>query len=621
MAGGIVEHLRARSAHRPDLTATVGSTSCRFSRLTYAELFRAVDELAAGFLDLGVGPGDRVGMISENQDLWLLTDLALLSIGATTVPRGGDTPAAEIGFCLTHGECRLAVFESAATLERAREALPPLAAAVVMRGPAAGGALALDEIFERGRRRLAARPDELRSRQADVTEEDLATIVYTSGTTGNPKGVMLSHRNILHNVRAVPQILHFEEGMRFVSFLPTWHTFERTIEYIVVDSGIELHYSSKRTLKQDVARVRPSFLVGVPRVWETFYQGVMGAIEKLPAAKKRLVQAALRGSRELHRLRRRAESIALDPPATIARPSAGKRLALWLRQAPHLLQNALATRLVYSKLRAALGGELRISISGGGPLSPEVDEFFVRAGLPFFNGYGLTETAPVVCVRLPERNVLGTIGPPLPQTEVRIVDENDQDVGRESRGVIQVRGPQVMQGYWRNDAASKACLSTDGWFDTGDLGMLSNEGDIIINGRAKDTIVLTGGENVEPENIETTLVASPLILDALVVGHARKALGALIVPDFDVVRARVPELEGLEPEAIVKNPALDRLIRAEVANRVSPERGFKSHETITRVACLARPFSAEDGTLTATLKKKRRVIEERYAEAIARLFD
>jgi long-chain acyl-CoA synthetase len=621
MAGGIVEHLRARCAHRPERTATVGNQACRFPTMTYAQVFEAADDLGAGFVDLGVRHGDHVGIISENLDLWILTDLALLSIGAATVPRGGDASPAEIGFCLKHGECRFAVFETDALAAKVAAELPDLAGTVVMKGAAPPGGTTLDAILERGRKLRRERPDQLRERQKAVGDEDLATIVYTSGTTGNPKGVMLTHRSILHNVKAVPEILHFEEGMRFVSFLPSWHTFERTIEYILLDSGLELHYSSKRTLKADVARVRPSFLVGVPRVWETFHQGVMSAIEKLPPGKKKLIEGALRRSRQFHNLGRRARGVLLDPPARLEKPGLLGRLLLRLRQAPYVLHELLANKLVYSKLRAALGGELKITISGGGPLPPDVDEFFVRAGVPFLNGYGLTETAPVVCVRLPERNVLGTIGPPLPRTEVRIVDESGRDVGREARGNIQIRGPQVMLGYFRNEAASNACLTLDGWFDSGDLGMLSTDGDVIINGRAKDTIVLRGGENVEPENIETALLASPLILDVVVVGHAQKALGALIVPDFEVVRVRLASCGDAPPETLVGNPAVDGLIRAEVARIVCNARGFRTFELVTRIAYLARPFSPEDGTLTATLKKRRRVIEERHHELIVGLFD
>ncbi len=617
--GGIVGRIRASCARRPDRLATVGNSHCRFPTLTVGDLFRHVDLVAAGFLDLGVRPGDKVGMVSENHDLWLIVDLALLSIGAVTVPRGGDASTAEICFCLAHAECRLAIFDTQAVLDRVRTELPRLEHTFVMRETNADSPHSLDRLMERGREFLRTREGELRARQDLPSAADLATIVYTSGTTGNPKGVMLTHGNILHNVEAVPHILQFHEGMRFVSFLPTWHTFERTIEYIVLDAGLELHYSSKRTLKADVAKVRPHFLVGVPRVWETFYQGVMGAMEKLPPAKRRFIDWALSGSREFHRLGRLARGVALKPPARVHRPPLVERLGLRLAQAIVLLPEIVARRLVYSKLVAALGGELTITISGGGPLPKDVDEFFVRAGIPFLNGYGLTETAPVVCVRVPERNVLGSIGLPLPETEVRIVDEQGRIQPPEARGVIQIRGPQVMQGYYRNPRATKDCLTADGWFDSGDTGMLSTDGDVVITGRAKETIVLTGGENVEPENIETALLASPLIQDVVVVGHAQKALGALIIPNFEVVRSRVSNLNG-QPEQLVAHPEVDRVLRVEVSRIICAEKGFRVFERVSRIAYLPRPFSVEDGTLTATLKKKRRVIEERYSVAIEALF-
>ncbi len=617
--GGIVGRLRRTCARRPDRLATVGNGHCRFPRLTYRELIEHVDDLAAGFIDLGLRPGDKVGMVSDNHDLWIIADLALLSIGCVTVPRGADASTAEIALCLSHAECRLALFENQALLDRVRSEIAPLERHLLMRDVAEGHADALDQVIARGRAFRQQREADLRARQNAVEASHLATIVYTSGTTGNPKGVMLTHGNILHNVEAVPHILDFQEGMRFVSFLPTWHTFERTIEYIVIDSGIELHYSSKRTLKADVARVRPHFLVGVPRVWETFYQGVMSNLEKLPRGKKALVDWALRGSRAFHRLERRARGLTLDPPARVHRPSIVERFGLRLAQTMSLLPELLAQKLVYSRLRAAMGGELTITISGGGPLPPDVDEFFVRARIPFLNGYGLTETAPVVCVRVPERNLLGTIGQPLPHTSVRIVDETGRDLGAGNRGVIQVRGPQVMQGYYRNPTATQACLTLDGWFDSGDTGMLTNEGDVMITGRAKDTIVLTGGENVEPENIEAALLASPLISDVVVVGHAQKALGALIIPNLDTIQTRLASLRGT-PEDLVAHPDLDRAIRAEVARLVCAERGFRVFERVSRLAYIPRPFSVEDGTLTATLKKKRQVIEHRFQGLIRSLF-
>jgi long-chain acyl-CoA synthetase len=408
--------------------------------------------------------------------------------------------------------------------------------------------------------------------------------------------------------------------MRFLSFLPTWHTFERTVEYVCLDCGLEIHYSSKRALKADLRRVRPNFMVGVPRVWETLFQGVLESLEKLPRKKKRLVDAALRGSAAFHRARRRRKGLAADRDGSVRKAGPSETIGLLFAELTTYPAEFLARKFVYSKLKAALGGELSIAISGGGPMPADVEEFFLRAGIPFYNGYGLTETAPVVCVRTPRRNVLGTIGEPLPDTEVRIVGENGAVLPLKAKGVIQVRGPQVMSGYWNNPTATAACLSKDGWFDTGDTGMLTDRGDVMITGRAKDTIVLRGGENVEPENIETALSASPCFVDVVVVGHAQKTLAALVVPNIEVLRARRPDLPALDPESLVSRPEVVEFVRAEIRTYVSRERGFRTFEMIGRVACLPRPFTTDDGTLTHTMKKKRAVIESRYADLISSLF-
>jgi long-chain acyl-CoA synthetase len=618
--GGIYGRLRARSGARGDALALVGDARSVRPSTTYEELFAHVDAAAAGFYAAGVRKGVRVGVASDNFDRWIVSDLALLSLGAVSVPRGADASPQEIGFCFAHAECEFALFETAALYDRCRAELPPLRRVVILKGPAPAGALAFDDLAAAGRDATSAGKDGLAAVRDAVASDDLATIVYTSGTTGNPKGVMLTHGNVLHNLRALPRLFAFRPGMRFLSFLPTWHTFERTVEYVCLDNGLEIHYSSKRALKADLARIRPDFLVGVPRVWETLYQGVVSGLEKLPAKKRAFVDRILAGSRAFHRARRRAFGLAAERDGAV--PTAGypAKIGLLLGMAATYPAERLARRLVYSKLLAALGGRLSIAISGGGPLPLEIEEFFLRAGVPFYNGYGLTETAPVACVRRPDRNVLGTIGPPLPETQVRVVGEDGADLGRRRKGVIQIRGPQVMRGYWKNEAATRACLSADGWFDSGDVGLVADDGEIMITGRAKDTLVLRGGENVEPENIETALAASPCFVDIVVVGHAQKALGALVVPDYEVVRTRLGGLPEVPAEQLSRHPAVERLVRAEISAVVSSERGFRTFEMIGRFACLPTPFSTEDGTLTPTMKKKRRVIEERYAALIASLF-
>ena len=455
---------------------------------------------------------------------------------------------------------------------------------------------------------------------ATVREDDLATIIYTSGTTGNPKGVRLSHRNFLHQIRCVPDILALKPGMKYLSFLPTWHAFERLLEYVILDTGMELHYSSKRTLKKDMLSRRPELIAAVPRVWETVYDGVVGNVEKLSGCLGKVVRGALAASETRAHALRRARGHVLDTQRRRWRGGVteklGHHLLALLATPPHLV----ADLLVYRKIRAAVGGRLFAGISGGGPLPAHVDEFLTRAGLPLLNGYGLTETAPVLSVRVPSRNILGTIGQPLPATEIRIVSEAGHPVPVGEKGVIQARGPQVMEGYHDNPEATAACLSSDGWFDTGDVGALTDENDLCITGRAKDTIVLRGGENVEPEPIEAVLCSSPLIEDAFLVGHGQKTLGAFLVPHAEALRPHTGLPESASDEAVRGHPEAEARVRAEVLRLISPDRGYRGFERIGRTAMLALPFTVEDGTLTATLKKRRKVIEARLADRIAALF-
>jgi long-chain acyl-CoA synthetase len=429
---------------------------------------------------------------------------------------------------------------------------------------------------------------------------------------------MLSHGNILHNVRVIPDVLPFREEGRFLSFLPSWHSFERTIEYIILDHGMEMHYGSKATLREDFPRVRPTFIAGVPRVYEIFQRSVSDAVRKQRGLSGTLARRCLAASRVLTDAGRRARGWAIRRDGRVIPGGLvhwfGYAFVALFTGVPHVL----ARKAVYSRLHAALGGRVEAMVSGGGPLPDHVDEFMTRAGLPLLNGYGLTETSPVLTVRRLRRNPLGSIGSPIPETEIRIVDDAGRDRGKMSKGVIQARGPQVMRGYYRNEDATRSALVGDGWFDTGDLGMLSSDGDLMISGRAKETIVLTGGENVEPEPIENRLITSPYIADAFLVGHGQKALGVLLVPNGDALRER--GIGDGSADALAADPEVLRILKREVERTISPEAGFRTFERIGRVAVLPRPFSPEDGTLTQSLKKRRAVIEEAYADLIAGLF-
>ena len=372
----------------------------------------------------------------------------------------------------------------------------------------------------------------------------------------------LLHRNFLHQLRTVPPAFDFQAGDLFLAMLPPWHCFERVVEYVALSVGGEVAHSHPRLLKDHVAAVRPTWMASVPRVWETILT-----------------------------------------------------LSGWTRLEGRDPERAGAA------LRAALGGRLRCAVAGGGRCPDRVDRAFNGAGIRFLVGYGLTETAPVLTVRRPEDNRVGTLGRPLAETEVRVVSrDTGVEVGPGVTGVIQARGPQVMRGYWRDPDLTARAISGDGWFDTGDLGVLATSGDLEFRGRAKDTIALRGGEKVEPQPLEDRLAESPFIEHALVVGQDRKVLGALLSARRDAAAAEVRLRGSLAPDAPVAAGALEGLLKSECARLLTAEAGFAPHERIARVALLDEPLTVENGLLTGTLKVKRQAVLERHAGRVDALF-
>jgi long-chain acyl-CoA synthetase len=510
---------------------------------TFREGAEAIHGVARALADRGVEPGDRIAILAENSPQWLHAYLGCLAVGAVVVPRGEDITGDELDYILDHAECRIAFAGSSdaearlgnhAVIRLDTDAFP---------GPAPLEAETLE-------RYATAR-----------APEDLAVILYTSGTTGRPKGVMLEHRNIAHNLRVLPPLVDMQPRDAWVSILPSWHTFEQTVELCGFASGCTTIYSDKRRLKEDLRKHRPQFFASVPRVWEAIYKGARDAIAKRGPVVRTLFRLAYQGSR------------------------------MWRNGNPlGWPLHALGSALFYGKIRAATGGRLKYAVSGGGYLPRHVDDFFDRVGVSLLIGYGLTETAPVVALRDPADNVLGTIGRAVPETEIRVGPE----------GTFQVRGPQIMRGYYKDAELTRAVLDDDGWFDTGDLGRMTDKGDLVFVGRAKETIVLSGGENIEPEPIEQKLLDSELIAQVIIVGQDRKFLGALVVP---------------EPES----GATREQVLAEVRAR-SHGPQLRSFEGVNRVALLDEPFTVENGLLTPTQKMRRNVIAARYADVIETLY-
>lgn len=564
------------------------------------ELFERIRDLGLGLGALGVEPGDRVAILSDSRPEWVVADLAALAAGAVTAPIYPTLPEGQVRYILADSGARAAVVADETQAAKVRAVwgeLPALSALVVM-DPAPGAAqgpadaagreeLSFAEAAARGHRRLTAE-DGLgrlfKERAAAVTPDRLATIIYTSGTTGEPKGVMLTHGNVVSNMLDGGSVVRVHEEDDALSFLPLSHAFERMTVLLYLYRGVKVTFAeSLDTIARDLATVKPTVMTGVPRVYEKFRARVHEAVAAAPAVRRGLFHWAVAvGLR-----RARAEL-------------AGRRAPLLDR-----LRHGLAERLVLSKIRGRLGGRLRFVVSGSAPLPTPIAEFFFAIGIPVIEGYGLTETSPALTVNPLDRPKLGTVGPAIPNVELKIAED----------GEVLARGPNVMQGYYGKPEATAEVLR-DGWFRTGDVGSLDEDGYLTILDRKKELIVTAGGKNVAPNPIEAALKQSPLVAEAVLVGDRRPYVAALLVPDFAALAARAA-VEGASREELVERPDVAALFD-EVVEKVNAE--LARHEQIKRTALLPAEFAIATGELTPTLKVKRRVIAQRWSAAIERLY-
>jgi len=540
---------------------------------------RSVDELAAGFLSLGIGAGDRVALLARTRLEWTLCDWALISLGSPVVPVYPTSSALECAYILGSSGARFLVCEDRAQeakLAPVRSELQALDRVVVIEGACADGGLGLADVRERGRTLLAQAPDTVESARARIRPGDVATIVYTSGTTGPPKGCVLTHRNyvaMVEMVLAAGDVLRSDDVV--LLHLPLAHTFARLVELAAPATGATIAFCPDAAgIPTALREVRPTVFPSVPRLFEKIAAAVQAGLDEQPRLQRRLADRALRAG---------------------ARASARRRSGRPLSP-PLALELAVADRLVLAKIRARLGGRLRHAISGGAPLARELAEFFDSLGVLVLEGYGLTECATGATFNLPDCHRFGTVGRALPGVEIAITDD----------GEILVRGENVFQGYFRDEDATREVLTPDGWLQTGDVGALDADGFLTITDRKKDIIVTAGGKNVSPQNIETAIETSRYVSQALVVGDRRPYLAALVCLDPDEAQkaARTDE----EARALVQA----------IVDEVNASRG--TAEQIRRFAILPRSFSAEAGELTPTLKVRRHVAEQHFRREIDSLY-
>lgn len=600
-----------------------------FIATSFPRFVEEFKSFAAGLQDLGVAREDHVGLISENRKEWLISDMAVLSLGAADVPRGCDSTADEIAYILSFADCRVTILENEAQLKKLvahSKELKDLKHIIMFDMPEKAESWmgvkvhSFQEILEKGTELYRKNPDAIDGTLGEGKEDDVATLIFTSGTTGTPKGVMLSHRNLLHQVENVPKLLTTGPEDIWLCVLPVWHSFERIMQYVATGWGSALAYSKPigKIMLGDMAKIRPTWMASVPRIWEAVQAGIYRNVNKEGGAKKVLFHFFVGTASLWTRFRNQLYGRLPEFRARV------RIVDIIVSIIPFLLLlplKALGNVLVFKKIKAKLGGRFVAGISGGGALPPSVDSFFSAAGILLLEGYGLTETAPVLGVRSQFHPVPGTIGPVFPGTVIEIRDENGTVLPYGHKGIVYARGPQVMKGYYKQPELTSAILSDDGWLNTGDLGMLTRNNELAIVGRVKDTIVLRGGENVEPLPIEQKMQESTYIAQSMLLGQDQRFLAALIVPDMEALQEYAGEnnIGFIDGEDLLRQPEIEDLINSEVQQRVSAQNGFKSFERINRFRLIVKPFEVGD-ELSQKQEIKRHVINEKYAREIAELF-
>ncbi len=557
--------------------------------LSHREVEERVTRLAAALASMGVERGDRVALLSENRPEWAMTDYAALGLGAIDVPIYPTLPANQVAFILNDCTAKVVLVSSREQLDKILEIrgeVPSLTQVIVFDEVGeVEGVQPFGDVLEQGEREIQSGGfGDFRERARAVDRDDVATLIYTSGTTGDPKGVMLTHFNLASNVAAIWQhdVVAPTPGEIALSFLPLSHVFERMVDYFYWDAGISIAYAeSIEKVADNMLEVSPHMMVAVPRVFDKIYTKVMGAT----GIKKRLVMWA-KGLGE----------------AAAEQKLAGRETAsgFGLR---------LADKLVFSKLRARTGGRVRLFISGGAPLSADVAKFFFAAGMPVYEGYGLTETSPVLTANKPGAVRLGTVGTPIPGVEVR-TDEN---------GEILTRGPNIMKGYWNKPEATAKVIDTEGWFHTGDVGEFDADGFLRITDRIKNLIVTAGGKNIAPQPMENAAAMSPYVSQVVMIGDRRAFPTLLVVPDFENLQVWAKEqgIDTADRERLVRDARVEQLLERETIGRLE---SFARYETPKKISITPEEFTIESGMLTPTMKVKRRVVEERYHDVIEGMY-
>lgn len=583
--------------------------------VTYRQLESDIMTVAAALQSLGIEKGMHIAQFCENSSKWMIIDQAIFNCGAVNAVRGSLAPINELTYIYKQSDSLALITDSINVINELKETLSAQKAKFIIY-------IGNETVDKNDSLPITTFQDLLKIgksstfNKVEVSEDDLATLIYSSGTTGNPKGIMLTHKNLASQLVAIPQTLKLKETKTVTLVLPIWHAYERTCEYYLLSIGTKNCYTNVKNFKKDLKKYKPHYLIAVPRIWEAIYEGVFTEIKKKSVVFRSIVNFFLTSS-----LKRSLEKRIIDGTCIYNQnPSLKNKIKSFTVSTCLTPIHEIGKKLIYSKFYEVIGGRFIKGISGGGALAAHIDDFFSSVEINIFVGYGLTETAPVLAVRLDSDNKAYATGPALPNTEFLIVHpETYQPLPKGQKGVVLVKGPQVMKGYYKDPENSKKVLLSNGYFVTGDIGWLTNDDNLVLTGRAKDIIVLSNGENIEPEAIEQSCMSSPFVKQIVLAGQDKNALSALVVPNMEAIK-ELAEKKNLNAQNPLAHPELKNEILKELRDRVQERKTFRAHERLANINFIQEGFTPENGLMTLTAKIKKNEVYEKYKNEIEAMY-
>lgn len=587
--------------------------------ITYKKLYDKINAAAKAFEIKGLEK-KHAAIFSENRIEWFICDMALLALGCADVPRGIDSTSDELNYIIEHSESEAVLVENEYVFKKIEKNIKNLSLIIFLdssKHDPDNNIYSFDKFIELGEEALKGDEQFAVKKASKLTNDSTATIIYTSGTTGKPKGVILTHGNILHNIRVLPDIINLQPGEKLLTILPIWHIYERTISYVTAITGCFTAITNKRYLKNDFTEEKPDIFISVPAIWVNIYNTVMKNIDRKSILAKNLAKFLIKRSmRYIRSLRFQNDLVYLIGDEN--RDSKKPEYSIGVFDP---IYHKMAQKMVYSKIQELTGGKMRLTISGGGALPMYIEDFVEAVGINLIVGWGITETSPVVTLRSPYKNYRGTCGSPIPEVNIEIRDKDGNTCEDGVMGVCYIKGPNVFKEYYKDIQLTEQS-KIDGYFNSGDLGTYTQQGEIVLTGRAKETIVLLTGENVEPQPIENKAMESVYISQIMLIGQDKSSIGAIVVIDKENIKDYFNRHKiSYDEKTLASSKEVYKLIKEDLSNLINYKNGFKPYETISKIIITDEEFTIENNLLTQSLKIKRDNVIEVYKNKIDALFN